>query len=199
MERVIKMLKKDDKVVMENCGEAKHYEGIVWTCSTNEWITNEGRGVYEQRLVMLEDFSGSFHTKYLRKIEVADGEIVLCESCNKSILVDSKGYVESLDLEGTYCLQCAKERNDYLKAQKLVNDAMKKMTISHTVIKNSDVETYLDKSDQAVFEECVGRIQVERAMKGLGNENYIVINPNEEPKMVKEIIEIMKSYNRWAE
>ncbi|MGV5537154.1 hypothetical protein [Bacillus cereus] len=59
------MFKKGDKVIMHTCDEANHYNGQVWTCKTDEFIT--GKGKYKQSLVFLEGFSGSFLTKYLRK------------------------------------------------------------------------------------------------------------------------------------
>jgi hypothetical protein len=64
------MLRKGDKVVMHTCGESEHYDGKIWTCNTDEFIQAEGEGIYEQRLVFLEDFSGSFLTDYLQKVKI---------------------------------------------------------------------------------------------------------------------------------
>ncbi|MED3219454.1 hypothetical protein P4380_24300 [Bacillus thuringiensis] len=50
---------------MHTCDEANHYNGQVWTCKTDEFIT--GKGKYKQSLVFLDGFSGSFLAKYLRK------------------------------------------------------------------------------------------------------------------------------------
>lgn len=54
-------LKKGDKVIMINCGEANFYKGKIWECETHSFsqIGNE--------LVFLKGFSGSFLTKYLVK------------------------------------------------------------------------------------------------------------------------------------
>lgn len=71
-------LKKGDQVVMHTCGEAlfpKNF-GKVWTCKTDEYTT--GEGLYEQRLVFLEGFSGSFMTEYLQKIDLT------CHHCGGS-------------------------------------------------------------------------------------------------------------------
>jgi hypothetical protein len=69
-----RMLKKGDKVVMHTCGESAFpkYYGKVWTCKTDEYITGEGKGLYEQRLVFLEGFSGSFATDYLQYIDLEE-------------------------------------------------------------------------------------------------------------------------------
>ncbi len=65
-----KPLKKGDKVVMHTCGEAEHYDGRIWTCRTDEEVRYKGQGVLEQRLVFLEDFSGSFDANCLQKVNV---------------------------------------------------------------------------------------------------------------------------------
>jgi hypothetical protein len=62
------MLKKGDKVVIHTCGEAEHYNGKIWTCKTDEFVS--GNGIYQQDVIFLEGFSGSFVTKYLQKVNV---------------------------------------------------------------------------------------------------------------------------------
>lgn len=64
------MIKKGDKVVMHTCLEAENpkYAGKIWTCSCDEYIT--GEGLYEQKLVFLEGYSGSFLTKFLQKVNL---------------------------------------------------------------------------------------------------------------------------------
>lgn len=66
----MKGLKKGDLVIMHTCGEAdsEKYKGRIWVCKTDEYVT--GEKPYEQQLVFLEGFSGSFATKYLEKINV---------------------------------------------------------------------------------------------------------------------------------
>lgn len=61
------MLKKGDKVVMHTCEEAKVYNGKVWTCKSDEFI--QGEKPFEQNLVFLEGFSGSFCTEYLQIVK----------------------------------------------------------------------------------------------------------------------------------
>ena len=53
-------LKKGDKVVMFNCGEADHYSNKVWECMTDSFNQSGSD------LVFLNGFSGSFSTKYLK-------------------------------------------------------------------------------------------------------------------------------------
>jgi hypothetical protein len=62
------MLKKGDKVVMHTCGEASHYDGKVWTCRCDEYET--GEGLYKQKLVFLEGFTGAFAAKYLQRVKL---------------------------------------------------------------------------------------------------------------------------------
>ncbi|PEY43855.1 hypothetical protein CN354_01405 [Bacillus cereus] len=64
------MLKKGDKVVIYTCGEADKYKDRIWTCKTDEYINRKGEGIFEQRLVFLEGFSGCLLTKYLRRVEI---------------------------------------------------------------------------------------------------------------------------------
>ncbi|MEH6941493.1 hypothetical protein [Bacillus sp. JJ722] len=71
------MLKKGDKVVMHTCGEAEHYNGKIWTCKNDEYVSFEGQGIYEQKLVFLEGFSGSFHTKYLQLVDLSEQQQVI--------------------------------------------------------------------------------------------------------------------------
>lgn len=75
----------------------------------------------------------------------------------------------------------------------MVNNEMK---ITHTVVKDTDIEKYLDKRDQAVFDDCVGQIQIGRALEGRGNPKYIVINMDE--PYVEEVIEILKRNGHWG-
>ena len=67
---------------------------------------------------------------------------------------------------------------------------------THSVIKDSDIEKYLDKRDQAIFEDCVGQIQIGRALEGRGNSHYIVINTDE--LYIGEIVEILKRNGHWG-
>lgn len=55
--------KKGDKVIMINCGEAEFYKATQWTCQTNSFKDRGGQDV-----VFLENFSGYFFSKYLKKI-----------------------------------------------------------------------------------------------------------------------------------
>lgn len=64
------MLQKGDKVVMHTCGEAKEYDGRIWTCTCDEFV--RGKGMYKQNLIFLEGFSGSFLTEYLQKVNVSE-------------------------------------------------------------------------------------------------------------------------------
>lgn len=68
MER--ELFKKGDKVVMHTCIEAEKYNGKIWTCRTDEFT--RGEGVYEESLVFLEGFSGSFAAEYLQKLNITD-------------------------------------------------------------------------------------------------------------------------------
>lgn len=56
-------LKKGDTVVMHNCAEAKFYKDNVWTCETDSFIDTA-----KEEVVFLEFFSGSFLTRFLKKI-----------------------------------------------------------------------------------------------------------------------------------
>lgn len=59
------MLKKGDTVVMHTCGEAEHYDGQLWVCSSNEFASSSGTQV-----VFLEGFSGYFMVNYLQKVKL---------------------------------------------------------------------------------------------------------------------------------
>jgi len=61
-ENETKTFKKGDKVVMFDCGEAKHYKGRVWVCETSSFTT-----LSKCEVVFLEGFSGSFVAKFLKK------------------------------------------------------------------------------------------------------------------------------------
>lgn len=56
-------LKKGDKVIMHNCVEAEFYKATQWVCQTNSFNDRGGQDV-----VFLENFSGYFIAKYLKKI-----------------------------------------------------------------------------------------------------------------------------------
>jgi hypothetical protein len=73
----IQKLKIGDKVVMHTCGEAEFpkYFGKVWTCKTDEYTT--GEGLYEQNLVFLEGFSGSFATEFLQLVDLSPQQVLI--------------------------------------------------------------------------------------------------------------------------
>lgn len=70
------------------------------------------------------------------------------------------------------------------------------LKITHTVVKDTDIEKYLDKKDQVAFEDCVGQIQIGRALEGRGNSKYIVINTDE--PYIEDVIEILKRNGNWG-
>ncbi|MGX7745822.1 hypothetical protein [Rhodopseudomonas parapalustris] len=61
------LLKKGDKVVMHTCIEAETYNGKIWTCRTDEYMSG-GKNPYG--LIFLEGFCGSFATEYLQKVNI---------------------------------------------------------------------------------------------------------------------------------
>lgn len=61
--KTVNKLKKGDKVVMFGCLEAHGREDKVWTCKTDSY---EMCGT---EVVMLEGYSGSFDTYFLKKVE----------------------------------------------------------------------------------------------------------------------------------
>lgn len=186
------MLQKGDTVVMHDCGEAGHYEGVIWTCRSGEG------DLCSNRVVWLEDFSGGFAVKYLRKVDVSKEETVICQGCDKLILADSKGYTVLLESEGVYCIQCEKKNSERMQAQAFVHNAMNEFEMSHTVFKNAHVEKlHLEnKRDLAYIEACISDIRIQEGKHPYPE--YIVINKDEDPQMVKEIIEVMKRFNKWG-
>jgi len=92
------VLKTGDKVVMHTCGEAyfpQNY-GKVWTCRSDEEVRNEGEGIYEQRVVFLEGFSGCFATKYLQKVNAPNDEQVKAQE--EKLEIYNKYFKEIHDL-----------------------------------------------------------------------------------------------------
>ncbi|MBM7607555.1 hypothetical protein JOD29_000799 [Lysinibacillus composti] len=63
----VKPLKEGDKVVMHTCIEAEKYDGILWTCATDEFKHHPN---HDYTVIMLKGFSGSFATKYLQKVNI---------------------------------------------------------------------------------------------------------------------------------
>ncbi|TYS50107.1 hypothetical protein [Bacillus infantis] len=70
------------------------------------------------------------------------------------------------------------------------------MQIKFTVVKNDDIEKYLSKNEQEKLIDCVGQIEMSRAIEGLGNAKYLVINTDE--PYADEVIEIMKCHGHWG-
>ncbi|KMK77611.1 hypothetical protein [Alkalihalobacillus pseudalcaliphilus] len=60
-------LKKGDKVVMHTCIEAESNDGTIWTCKTDQFKHHPN---HDYTVVMLEGYSGSFHTEYLQKVTI---------------------------------------------------------------------------------------------------------------------------------
>ncbi|MEK5331525.1 hypothetical protein [Lysinibacillus sp. FSL W8-0992] len=181
------MLEKGNKVVMHSCIEAKHYEGIVWTCSTGE------QDLCGSPVVWLEDYCGAFAAKYLRKISENENTVP-CVDCNKQILHDSNGYY-FYALSGKYCCnECYKKS---LLRQK-VQDEIEQMQITHTVFKNEDVDR-LPLKERREFAYLEARITDIRTLEGKKPfPKYIVINTDEDPQMIEEIIKVMKRFRKWG-
>lgn len=68
----MKNFKKGDKVVMFDCGEAKHNNGKIWECFDDSYIDKKTNGNPE--LVFLKGFSGSFYCKYLQLVKVSESK-----------------------------------------------------------------------------------------------------------------------------
>ncbi|GEM58411.1 hypothetical protein B0A78_03415 [Flavobacterium columnare NBRC 100251 = ATCC 23463] len=58
--------KKGDKVEMFNCYEStfEKNKGKIWTCQTDSFLD-----IGKQEVVFLEEFSGCFSAKYLKKVD----------------------------------------------------------------------------------------------------------------------------------
>lgn len=65
MKKVELTLKKGDTVVMHSCGEAEHYNGKIWVCRGNEFMSSSGSPA-----VFLEGFSGYFYSEYLQFVDL---------------------------------------------------------------------------------------------------------------------------------
>jgi hypothetical protein len=63
----VKPLTKGDKVVMHTCIEAKTHDGVIWTCTTDEFKHHPN---HDYTVIMLEGYRGSFATEYLQKVNV---------------------------------------------------------------------------------------------------------------------------------
>lgn len=63
----VKPLEKGDKVVMHTCIEAETHDGKIWTCKTDEFKHHPN---HDYTVIMLENFSGSFATMYLQKVNI---------------------------------------------------------------------------------------------------------------------------------
>src|SRR5687768_534973 len=95
--REVEPLKKGDRVVMHTCIEARNPKnyGKVWTCKVDEY--EQGEGVYHQKLIFLEGFSGSFMTDYLQKVndETAEVAIYQLEQLEPLLEMPDRGYVRN--------------------------------------------------------------------------------------------------------
>lgn len=68
------MLKKGDKVVMHTCREAMKYRGRIWECEGDEFENP----LYRDRTeVKLRGYEKTFKTKYVQKVDIPDGTVVM--------------------------------------------------------------------------------------------------------------------------
>jgi hypothetical protein len=71
------------------------------------------------------------------------------------------------------------------------------MEIMYTVIKNDDLETYLDDNDRNTFYYLVeDKIEYTRKLQGKKENTYLVINTDE--PYAEEVIEILKRNGHWG-
>ena len=71
------------------------------------------------------------------------------------------------------------------------------MQMKYTVIKNDDLDTYLDSNEQNSFYYLVeDRIEWTKKKEGKKENTYLVINTDE--PYADEIIEIMKRHGHWG-
>ncbi|MBD8521831.1 hypothetical protein [Lysinibacillus fusiformis] len=186
------MINKGDKVVMHTCMEAQFHEGIVWDVSYDEFTRNG-----QHPVVFLEGFSGSFAVEYLRKVDPSE-ETIECIMCDTQVLADSKGYIPGTKLGSYWCKECAVEEE---KQQKILKE-VEQMKITHTVFKNSDLEKAAKEFSNRVKTDLEGiAVVVNHVRKDEGrsrNPRYIVINTDENPRMIEEIIKVMKRFGKWG-
>lgn len=180
------MYNKGDKVVMHTCMEANFHEGIVWDVSYNEFTRNG-----QHPVVFLEGFSGSFAVEYLRKVDPSE-ETIECIMCDTQVLADSKGYIPGTKLGSYWCKECAVEEE---KQQKILKE-VEQMKITHTVFKNEDLNSLLEKDALIKFPfEYVQAAYIQQRKK---EDKYIIINTDENPRMIEEIIKVMKRFGKWG-
>ncbi|OMG46944.1 hypothetical protein BK140_24095 [Paenibacillus macerans] len=71
------------------------------------------------------------------------------------------------------------------------------MEIKFTVVKNEDVEKYLDARDKSEFSRILWKIEQGRYEEGKESTNtYLMINTDE--PYISEIINIMKANGQWG-
>ena len=115
-------LRKGNTVVMTGCGEANHYPGVIWICAADEF-TNKAK----QRVVMLENYSGSFMVNCLRPVNLKADDIVVCTQCDTHMVKQSDGY--TTDGADIYCIRCEEENNEKAIAERNVQNALRELTI----------------------------------------------------------------------
>lgn len=158
------MLKKGNKVVMHTCDDAKVYNGKVWTCKSDEFV--QGEKPFEQNLVFLEGFSGSFCTQYLQVVQEELNNNTLKETLMKLIIKHDlavyekeeerlEGFLKYTGFESLYDYykamteqQLLKIYDDYYGIDKELNvlkeeKACKNEKINDTITKKIEVKTYL--------------------------------------------------------
>ena len=71
------------------------------------------------------------------------------------------------------------------------------MKMKFTVIKNDDLETYLDDNDRNTFYYLVeDKISCTKQLEGKKDSTYLVINTDE--PYADEVIEILKHHGHWG-
>lgn len=151
------MLKKGDKVVMHTCDEAKVYNGKIWICKSDEFV--QGEIPFEQNLVFLEGFSGSFCTQYLQVVKEELNNNTLKETLIKLNIKHDltvyegeeerlEGFLKNTGFESLYEYykvmteqQLLKIYDDYYGINEELN--VLKAKIKETITKQIEVKTYL--------------------------------------------------------
>jgi hypothetical protein len=70
------------------------------------------------------------------------------------------------------------------------------MVMKFTIIKNSDIEKYLNDADKEALKKIIDQIELGRIFRGRGINTYLVINTDE--PYADEVIDILKRNGHWG-
>lgn len=172
--------------------EEKMHRGRIFKCSSDS-MEREGR-----EIVFLESISGYCYAGHLNLVQVSNDNTFTCDGCGNLHLSNKENCFPMPEICATFCFNCRLKITKETEARKFIDETLSNMANPYIVFENKDISVagqIFEQEIQTKVDEISSAIQYARDEQHKNPiPRYLVIDTDENPLMVEEIIQLMKKY-----